>query len=317
MSLITEFRPDDLQNFMGSEDAIKGLKSKFDSKNPPNVFLITGPSGCGKTTLSRIIATLVGAIKDGESPHISINYKEIDSAHFTGVDSIRDLRRQLPTLPMANKTKAYLLDECHQLSFAAQEALLKGLEECPKHAYIILATTDPQKLKVTLKRRCHEVKLSSLNDDDMHSFLASIVKKRKAKKVNEKVITEIANSSMGSPGIALSILDKVIDLKNPKAMLKVLATGETISTAAIDLCRGIFKKTPWNKMGKIIKALKDNKQDPERLRKAINGYCMSILLKQDSAAAYMVMDAMKDPFYDSPWESLVRCLYYARYAEED
>lgn len=312
MSLHLSYRPDDLDEFLGSETAIKALESKLNSEEKPHSFLITGPSGCGKTTLGRIIARKVGALLKEEHPLNSRNYKEMDSADFRGIDTVRSIRQQIRMSPIGGAdSRAWLLDECHQLTKDAQEALLKALEHPPNHIYFILATTEPDKLKDTLKRRCQHFQVSPFSEDLMEEFLKDIVESEE-KKVPDSVIEQITDSSVGSPGKALIILNKIIDLP-PKDMKEEIEVVSRQLNQAIDLCRAIIKKEKWKKITAILKDLQ--KEDPEGIRRMVLKYCSSILLKKEDSGAYLVMDAFRDPFYDSPYEKLVLACYESRYAE--
>ena len=313
MPLHLDYRPDTLEDFVGSENTIKALKAKIKSSDPPHVFLFTGPSGCGKTTLARIIARHFGAIGKDEEPEDSLDYRELDSSQDRGIKTMREIRQSSNYPPMSKPCKAILLDEVHQVTFDAQEALLKPLEEVPKHVFFFLATTDPQKLKTTLKRRCMHFELDPLTDEEMVDFLKGIVSSEE-KRVPAKIIEKVADESLGSPGMALGILDKIIDLP-PKEMRKVIERVAAEQNAAIDLCRSIFKKDKWANITSIIRGLKNTKEDPERVRRAVLGYCATILLKKESPSAYLVMDAFRNPFYDSPWEQLVLACYESRYAD--
>ena len=312
MSLHIDYRPDCFDEFIGSDTAVRALISKLDSEDRPHAYLITGPSGCGKTTLGRIIASQLGALAEEEDPGNSRNYKEMDSADFRGIDTIREIRRQMRLAPMGSSgARTWLLDECHQLTKDAQEALLKALEDTPAHVYFILATTDPGKLKDTLKRRCTHFEVSPLPDDDMQEFLEGVVDAEE-KKVPTAVIESIMDAALGSPGKALVLLDKIIDLP-AKDMGNEVETASRQLNQAIDLCRSIIKKEKWTKIAKTLRDLRS--ENPEGLRHMILKYCASILLKEDNARAYLIMDAFREPFYDAPFEKLVLACYESLYAE--
>lgn len=313
MSLHKDYRPDELDMFVGSLSTIKALNSKINSNDAPHVYLITGPSGCGKTTLGRIIARHFKSLLEDETPGNSRNYKELDSADFRGIDTIREIRRSLNYAPQGKaSSRCFLLDECHQLSNDAQEALLKALEETPDHIYFILATTNPEKLKDTLKRRCHHFEVSALGDDEMSDFLSNIIDEEE-KKVPEKVLESIVESSMGSPGKALVLLDKIIDMKS-KDMLKQIETTAAQFNKSIDLCLALINKKSWSKIKQILIGLK--KENPESIRIHIMKFCSGSLLKKENERAYLIMDSFREPFYGPDgFEKLVLCSYESLYAE--
>lgn len=306
MSLANKYRPKTLKTFKGSETTIKALQSKIDLDDHHHVYLFTGIGGTGKTTLARILAKHFGAEK--------MDYKELDSADFRGIETIRSVRKQIPMRPINGNAKAYTFDECHKLTPDAQEALLKTLEDCPDHVYIFLCTTNPEKLKATLKRRCLHFEISPLNEDEMVSLLKRVSKKED-KDIPKKVLVKVTEDSIGSPGMALSILERIIDLPK-KEMIKEADKVAAEKNAAIDLCRSIFQRAKWNKIASIITGLKNNKEDPERVRRTVLGYCSTILLKSPNEAAYTVMDAFRNPFFDTPWESLVLAAFECWYSED-
>ena len=273
MPLHTDRRPDGFKDFLGNDRTIKALKTKLESKNPSKCYLITGPSGCGKTTLGRIIARTVKALGKKENPENARNYHELDSADFRGIDTIRDIRKNMGFAPLGGgKTRLWLLDEVHQLTSQAQEALLKALEQPPAHVYFVLATTEPNKLKDTLKRRCIHFKVSPMSEDVMVDFLSSIIEDE-GKTVPKKVLEVIAEESQGSPGKALTILDKIIDLPKKEMKLEIESTAKQFNQA-IDLCRAIIKKDKWKNIASILNGLKT--ENPEGLRIMILRYCLVI-----------------------------------------
>jgi len=313
MVLYKDYRPEELAHFEGSESTVRAIKSKLKGDDFPDAVLITGPSGCGKTTLGRIIAIELGATKDPDEDNI--DYTEMDSAQFTGVDTIRNIRKTLPLSPFSGKCRVWLLDECHMLSAAAQEALLKALEDTPEHVYFILCTTDPQKLKVTLKRRCTHYEVFPMDEEELQNFLWEVVNEEN-KTVPEQIIEDIVYNSFGSPGIALNILDKIIDL-NPKDMQKQVQIQAEKEQQVIQLARALITKQKWSKVAKILKEL--SQEDPESLRRLVMRYMSSAILnskkEEQSSRPYLIMDAFREPFYDNGREGLILACYESLYAD--
>lgn len=316
MPLHIAYRPEDFEDFEGNKAIINSLLSKLEGDDPPHAFLFTGPSGCGKTTLGRLVAMTLGALREGEDPETAPNYRELDAADFRGIDTVREIRRTMRLSPMGgqDRCRVYLLDECHQLTKDAQEALLKALEDTPAHVYFVLATTEPQKLKPTLKRRCMSYDLKPLTEGEMCTFLLDILECEK-KRIDEKVLDLIVEKAEGSPGRALVALDEVIDLK-PAEAEEVVKASEQMNREVIDLCRALIGKKKWQVIADLLRNLKQQGQEPERIRLAVFGYCTAILLKGENSRAFLVMDSFREPIFDGTgFNKLVLYSYESLYAE--
>jgi len=304
MSLAIEYRPRTLDEVVGNRATVKALDAVLsrDRGNIQHAFLFTGPSGCGKTTLARIVAERLGATEE--------NYCEVDSADFRGIDTIREIRRNMMFKPMGGgPCRVWLLDECHQLSKDGQNALLKALEDTPDHVYFLLATTDPEKLLGTIRGRCATFEVSPLDEDDMVPFLREIAGSER-KRIPPDIIKQIAQDSMGSCRNALQILDKIIDLP-PEDMKEAAEQQAQQANAVIDLCRALMRREKWTDVAKIIKGLE--KEDPEKTRLAVLGYCSSVLINspKDAAQAFVVMDCFRDPTWNNGRSSIVMAAYEA------
>ena len=299
MTLPLDYRPEIFEEIDGNASTVRAITTilKRDVEERPHAFLLTGPSGCGKTTLARIIVKELGC-------HGS-DFYELDSAGFRGIDTIRDIRKHMKYTPAESKCRVWFLDECHKLTGDAQEALLKALEDTPKHVYFILATTEPEKLKVTLRRRCSTFEIKPLSSNEMMSFLLEIVEAEE-KKVPKDVLKTIGQDSLGSPGVALMILDKIIDLPADEMEEAAKQVAET-TNQVIELCRAVFNQEKWPVVAKILNGLE--KEDPEQIRRAALGYCSSVLLRGDQksnhARAYLVLDSFREPFYNTGRPGLV------------
>lgn len=308
MTLQIEYRPTDFDQFYGNSQAIAALSAKLSRDSCPHTFLITGPSGCGKTTVARIIATVLGALEEGEDAENSLDYRELNTADFRGIDTARSIISSMRLSTVSKKCKVYFMDECHQISKDAQEALLKALEDTPDHVYFIFATTDPQKLKNTFRRRCSKVVLTAVQKQELIDLMQGIIEAEE-KSIPEEVLEDIVDVAEGSPGIALGLLDDVIDLSEDEMLDEIQKRKET-TTAAIDLCRALIKKSKWGTISKILREIKETEK-PEDVRRAVMGYCTSIIIKGDNPRAYIVLDSFREPFYDNGFPDLVLACYEA------
>lgn len=298
MSLAVKHRPHLLKDMIGNEATVQSLRSLMERPELPHSLLFTGPSGTGKTTLARIVAARLKASQ--------FDFVENNAADFRGIDSVRDILRQMCLAPIGGSSRVWLLDECHQLSKDAQHALLKALEEPPKHVYFLLATTEPEKLLPTIKTRCVTFDLQLLSDRDMEKLILRVTEAENAE-IPESIVEQIVQDSLGSARMALTILDKVIGMRQTE-MLEAAKQQAAQTNEAIELCRALIQKKPWPVVAKIIKGLS---QDPEQVRRAVLGYSSAVLMGKDAGQAYIVMTAFKEPFYDIGKPGLVLACYEA------
>ena len=307
LTLALKYRPKTLDEVIGNRQVVEVLRKQLsgESSQPlSHSILLHGPTGCGKTTLARIIARELGVQDD--------DLKEIDSADFRGIDTIREIRKQCQYKPLSSPYRVWILDEVHQLTKDAQSALLKTLEDTPKHVYFILCTTDPQKLLPTIRGRCSQFQVQPLTDKEMKRLLFRVVKAEE-ESLNKEVYEQIIRDSMGHPRNALQILAQVLAV-DPDKRLEVAKRSAETQSQTIELCRALVNRASWKKICEILKGLKD--EDPEQIRRAVLGYCQSILLsgKQDNGIA-AIMEAFMEPFYNSGFPALVFACYSVLFGE--
>ena len=297
MELYKKYRPKTLKRVYGQAEAVKTLSGFIAHNKIPHAILFTGPSGCGKTTLARIMK---GHVNCGD-------FWEMNSADFRGIDTIRQVRRQLGFLPMDGKSKVYLLDEVHKLSNDSQNAILKILEDTPDHAYFFLATTDPQKLLKTVRNRCTEIKLEPASQEDAINLLKYVLKREK-KEIKKEVLLRIIQNSGASMRKSLVLLDQIINLPEGEQE-NALSTTQDVEQQCIELCRALINRKPWGNVADILKGLKD---DPEAIRHMVLGYARAVLLSgRKQANAYLVIEAFRDNFFDSKHAGLAAACYEA------
>lgn len=303
MSLYLKYRPGALEDLYGNQNTIAEAEGILESKDRAHAYLIQGDTGCGKTTLGRIIATKVGCK--------GADFREVDSADFRGIDTIREIRKQMQFKPLEGTCRVWLIDECHQLSKDAQNALLKALEDTPKHVYFILCTTDPQKLLPTIRSRCYQLTMHPLSDSEMKKLLRFVVRSEQ-EKLQKAIYEQIIQDGQGRPREALQILSKVLSVPDEKRLAVAEKAGEAQSQT-IDLCRALTQGAPWKKTANILTGLKE--EDPERIRRAVLGYCSTILLKGENHAVAGIMEEFIEPFYSTGFPGLVYACYSALHLE--
>lgn len=299
-SLYLKYRPKTLENIFGNEDVISALSGMLDAPDTcPHSFLLHGPTGCGKTTIGRIIAERLGCKGN--------DLREMDTADFRGIDTIREVRKQSQYKPLEGKVRVWILDEVHQTTREAQHALLKMLEDTPKHVYFILCTTDPQKLLPTIKGRCSQFQVKQLNDRQMMKLLRRVVKSEEAN-LAKPVYEQIIQDALGHPRNALQILDKVLRTEDDKR-LDIAKQAAEEHSQSIELCRALLQggAAGWAKVRNILNGLKD--QDAESVRRHVLGYCQAVLLKSENDRAAAVMEEFLEPFYNTGFAGLVYACY--------
>ena len=242
LALARKWRPRRFSELVGQEHVLRALSNALDSGRVHHAFLFTGTRGVGKTTIARILAKSlncevgVTAIPCGECAACReidagrfVDLLEVDAASRTKVDDTRELLDNVQYAPARGRYKVYLIDEVHMLSTHSFNALLKTLEEPPPHVKFLLATTDPQKLPVTVLSRCLQFNLKRLP-------AALIVKRLAEIAAAEQITTEpealrlIAKAAEGSMRDALSLLDQIIAFGGGK----VAAADTRIVLGALD-----------------------------------------------------------------------------------
>lgn len=299
MNLFRKYRPTNFDDMIGNEAEIESLKKLLEKENPPHVYLLTGPAGCGKTTLARIAAEQLGADE--------LSLTELNSANNRGIETARETIQQMQYIP-ASGIRIFIIDEVHQTTKDWQEAMLKPLEDTPDHVYFFLCTTNPEKLKPTLKSRCTKVNVTSLDEESLYRFIKIIAKKEELN-IPKEIIREIAENSKGSPRIALVLLEKVSEMEDEKSMKEVISMGDEAEKEVIELCRALLKGDDWGNIADILKGLKD--VEVERIRYAVLAYMNSVLLSggKKSSRAAVTIECFVEPFYNSGRSGLSLACY--------
>ncbi len=220
--LARKYRPRSFDTLVGQAHVVQALKNALDQKRLHHAYLFTGTRGVGKTTLARILAKSLNCEKGISSSSCGIctacteidqgryvDLIEVDAASNTQVDNMRDLLDNAQYAPTQGQFKIYIIDEVHMLSKSAFNAMLKTLEEPPEHVKFILATTDPQKVPVTVLSRCLQFNLKQMPSQSISEYLEKILKEEGlAYEINALYL--IAKAANGSMRDALSILDQGI-----------------------------------------------------------------------------------------------------------
>ena len=221
-ALARKWRPKKFSDLVGQDHVVRALTNALERGRLHHAYLLTGTRGVGKTTIARLLAkslncaTGVTATPCGVCPACVdidagrfIDLLELDAASNTGIDNMRDILDNARYAPTVGRYKVYLIDEVHMLSKAAFNSMLKTLEEPPEHVKFILATTDPQKIPVTVLSRCLQFNLKALPATQISARLADILRAEQVG-FDEPALALIAHSARGSMRDALSVLDQAI-----------------------------------------------------------------------------------------------------------
>ena len=221
-ALYRKFRPSTFEDVKGQDHIVTTLKNQIRADRIGHAYLFCGTRGTGKTTIAKILARSV----NGEHPvdgspcnecptckailaGVSTNVIEIDAASNNGVDNIREIREEVAYRPTQGRYKVYIIDEVHMLSTGAFNALLKTLEEPPSYVIFILATTEANKIPVTILSRCQRYDFRRITIDTIAARLSELMEKEGVD-VEEKAIRYVAKAGDGSMRDALSLLDQCI-----------------------------------------------------------------------------------------------------------
>ena len=229
------YRPQKFSEVVGQKAVIKTLRNALSENKIAHAYLFCGPRGTGKTTMARLFAKALNceegighecdvcqnciAVKTGSHPDVF----EIDAASNSGVDSVRDLIDQVRYQPILGRYKVYIIDEVHNMSSSAFNALLKTLEEPPANVVFILATTEPQKVLPTILSRVQRFDFTKVSDEDIISKMSEILGKENVT-YEEGSLELIARLADGGVRDALSILDQVVSYSGDNISIEDINT---------------------------------------------------------------------------------------------
>ena len=223
-ALYRKYRPSNFSNVVGQKIVVNILKNSLMTGHISHAYLFAGPRGTGKTSIAKIFAKAVNCLDFHDDicgkcencinlEKNDIDIIEIDAASNNGVEEIRTIRENVKLLPSFCKYKVYIIDEVHMLSTGAFNALLKTLEEPPTHVIFILATTEINKIPLTILSRCQRFDFTRLSEEDIEERLKFILNTEN-RKLSDSVISYISEISDGGLRDAINLLDQVLSLDN-------------------------------------------------------------------------------------------------------
>lgn len=267
LAIYRRFRPTDFSDVVGQEHVVTTLINQIKTERIGHAYLFCGARGTGKTTVARIFARAINCLTPNDgSPcgHCEVCEKlnnpsnldilEIDAASNNKVDNVQEIRANVQYPPVAGKYKVYIIDEVHMLTTEAFNALLKTLEEPPKHAVFILATTEPHKLPATILSRCMRFDFHLVADKVIENLIEKIYDEV-GKSYEKEATALIAKFGEGSIRDALSLADLCISYSDQKLTYKQVIDilGASDSTKTADLLTGILNSD----VGKVLSVIEE------------------------------------------------------------
>jgi len=264
---------------VGQDALVRTLRNAFETGRLAHAFLLSGVRGVGKTTTARIVARALNCQEDGRtspaadpcgqcescraiSEDRSVDVLEIDAASHTGVDNIRELLDGVKYAPVSSRYKIYIIDEVHMLSKGAFNALLKTLEEPPAHVKFLFATTEADRVPITVRSRCQRFDLRRISADDLAAYFATLVEKEGVS-IEEEALRLIARAADGSARDGLSLLDQAIALSQGEVTSDHVRSmlGLSDQSRILDLFRAVASGQPEEALG-LFDALYADGADP-------------------------------------------------------
>lgn len=307
-ALYRKFRPQVFSDVKGQDHIVRTLKNQIQSDRIGHAYLFCGTRGTGKTTVAKIFAKAVNCQHpvDGEpcgecamckaiSTGNSMNVVEIDAASNNGVDNVRDIIEQVSYSPTEGRFKVYIIDEVHMLSTAAFNALLKTLEEPPSYVIFILATTEVNKIPITVLSRCQEYDFHRVDIHTLKSRMKELLEIEGAK-VTDEALSYIAKAADGSVRDSLSLLDQCmafymdqeVTLEN---VLEVLGAVDT------EIFSRLFQKIEERNVGAVLEEVNTIVMQGRDLNQFIadfTWYMRNLLLLKNADGMEEALDMSKD-----------------------
>ena len=308
LALYREFRPDNFDGVVGQDFIVKTLKNQIKTDKLTHAYLFCGPRGTGKTSTAKIFAKAVNCThsQDGNPcgmcaecvalSEANTDIIEIDAASNNRVEEIRDLREKVQFAPLIGKYKVYIVDEVHMLTESAFNALLKTLEEPPKHVIFILATTEIHKLPATILSRCTRFDFKLLPINTLVEHLKTIFNK-KGIKYDEKSLQLIAKAGEGSVRDMLSIADSIASFCDYN--ITVEGTENVIGLSNKDSIKNILLSIAKNDIQNLFINVKNTLEHGKNIQvlcKEMADFIKNLIMIKVGVGDYSILDILPGEF---------------------
>jgi|ERR1041384_1171639 replication-associated recombination protein RarA len=308
-NLSIELRPKTLNAMIGADFAVAEIKSVLASGRIPTSFMFFGPPGTGKTTLARILAVLVQ--DEPDTPADSFDIVEMNAADATGVDAMRDLIQSTFFFPSVGKYRVYILDEAQKLSAAAQDLLLKAMEDTPEGTMWIICTTAPSKLNKALRSRCYPIEMRLLSPASVKKLVLWVLVELKSDAGALSYVDHIADALVAgevfSPRSVVMVVERCLNgviAADAVSSVKDEAVAETI-----ELCRAA-SRGDWDAARELL--MNTDADTVISVRAALCGYFKAVMLKspisnKSTICATVIKELSQSAGYDNKTQFALLC----------
>jgi DNA polymerase III subunit gamma/tau len=296
VAIARKWRPQTFEEVVGQDEVVRALKNAISTGKIGHAYLFSGPRGTGKTTLARILAKSLNCvngptvnpcnkcencveIREGRS----VDVIEIDGASNRKIDDVRNIREVVKFVPVKSRYKIYIIDEVHMLTDEAFNALLKTLEEPPSHVVFIFATTEPYKVKQTIRSRCQHFVLKPISTELIYQQLLKI-SKAEGFKITDSILLKVAKAGNGSMRDAESLLDMVVSYIGDRQDVTDEEIDRLLGVIDISHIERILSLISQKDVGgliKLVNELRDKGFDLKKLCEELISTFRNLLIMKD------------------------------------